>query len=146
MLCPSIRVARGSLRGWCRARSGSAAKGSFEVRVYLGRDLVTGKQRYASRTVRGGKREPQRVMREMITAVGAGKFGRVDTTVGHLLERWFEQTQTELSPDTVTETGSYLDRIVLPGIGHLPLAKLGPAEVDRFYVQLRTNGGPGASS
>jgi len=29
---------------------------SWELRVYLGRDPLTGKKRYATRTVRGGKR------------------------------------------------------------------------------------------
>lgn len=126
------------VQGSVRQRS----KGSYEVRVYLSRDLLTGKQRYATRTVRGGKRDAQRIMREMLTAADTGKLGWVDTTVGHLLERWFEQAQTDFSPNTVTDTRAYLDRTLLPGLGHLPLAKLGAADLDRFYLQLRTNGGP----
>jgi hypothetical protein len=36
-----------------------------ELRVFLGTDPVTGKKRYASRTVRGGKRDAQRVLNEL---------------------------------------------------------------------------------
>ena len=32
---------------------------SWELRVFLGHDPLTGKKRYATRTVRGGKREAQ---------------------------------------------------------------------------------------
>jgi hypothetical protein len=39
---------------------------SWELRVYLGADPVSGKQRYATKTVRAGKREAQRVLNEMI--------------------------------------------------------------------------------
>ena len=33
---------------------------SWELRVYLGRDAVSGKKRWATRTVRAGNREAQR--------------------------------------------------------------------------------------
>ena len=58
--------------------------GSWELRVYLGRDPATGTKRYATQTVRGGKREAQRALSEMVTdaqrachcgtAVGADGF------------------------------------------------------------------------
>lgn len=48
------------MKGSMRQR-GSA----WELRVYLGTDPVTGKQRYATKTVRAGKREPQRLLNEM---------------------------------------------------------------------------------
>ena len=38
---------------------------AWELRVYLGGDPVSGKQRYAMKTVRAGKREVQRLLHEM---------------------------------------------------------------------------------
>jgi hypothetical protein len=35
------------------------------IQVYLGADPVSGEQRYATKTVRAGKREAQRVLNEM---------------------------------------------------------------------------------
>ncbi len=39
----------------------------WELGVYLGTDPVTGKQRYTARTIRGGKRDAQRVLTAMVT-------------------------------------------------------------------------------
>ena len=50
------------MKGFMRQRSDA-----WELRVYLGTDPVTRKQRYATRTVRGGKRVAQRALAEMVT-------------------------------------------------------------------------------
>jgi integrase len=39
---------------------------SWELRVYLGRDPVSGKKRYATRSVRGSKQGADRVLRDMV--------------------------------------------------------------------------------
>lgn len=41
-------------------------------RVYLGTDPVTGKQRYATRTIRGDKRDAQRVLTAMVAEAEQG--------------------------------------------------------------------------
>jgi integrase len=55
------------MKGFIRQRGDA-----WELRVYLGADPVTGKQRYSTRTVRAGKREAQRVLNEMITEAERG--------------------------------------------------------------------------
>jgi integrase len=55
------------MKGFMRQRGAS-----WELRVYVGRDPVTGKQRYATRTVRGGKRAAQRVLTEMVSDAERG--------------------------------------------------------------------------
>jgi hypothetical protein len=76
----------------------------MELRVYLGVDPVSGKQRYASRTVRAGKREAQRVLNERITEAERGLAVRRSASVGELLEAWFELASGDFSPSTVKET------------------------------------------
>jgi integrase len=56
----------------------------WQLRVYLGRDPVTGKQRYASRTVRGGKRVAQRLLAEMVTDAERGLSVRTNATAGRV--------------------------------------------------------------
>ncbi len=51
------------MKGFMRQRGES-----WELRVFLGYDPVSGKQRYATRSVRGGKREAQRVLRYSVLA------------------------------------------------------------------------------
>jgi hypothetical protein len=48
------------VQGNIRQRGAAA----WELRVFVGRDPVTGRRRYATKTVRGGKREAQR---ELVT-------------------------------------------------------------------------------
>jgi hypothetical protein len=50
------------MKGFIRRRGDA-----WELRVFLGTDPVTNKMRYASRTVRTGRREAQRVLNEMVS-------------------------------------------------------------------------------
>ncbi|MGK2883681.1 MAG: hypothetical protein ACSLE8_02745 [Rhodococcus sp. (in: high G+C Gram-positive bacteria)] len=60
---------------------------AWELRVYLGADPVSGKQRSATKSVRGvGKREAQRLLNEMVVSAERGLEARTTTTVGDLLE------------------------------------------------------------
>ena len=111
--------------------------------VYLGQDAITGKKRYTTRTVRGSRREAERVLSRMVADADHGGFARTSATVGDLLERWFAQAREDYSPKTVLETRSYLDRDLLPVLGQVPLSKLQPEDLDRFYRGLRAHGSRG---
>lgn len=102
---------------------------------------MTGKKRYSTRTVRGGKREAQRTLAAMVTDAERGLTPRSSATVGDLLEARFTQATQDFSPTTVKETRGFIDRSLLPGLGERPLAKLRPAELDAFYARLREAGG-----
>ena len=67
--------------------------GSWEIRVYAGRDETTGKHRYISRTVRGGKREAETALANLVAEAGSGTLTHTTATVGELLERWFEHAR-----------------------------------------------------
>ena len=109
----------------------------------MGTDPVTNKKRYASRTVRAGKREAQRVLNEIVTEAEQGLSVRTSATVGELLERWFEFAARDFSPKTVKETRGFIDRNLLPTLGPVPLSKLRASDLDRFYRKLQTSGGVG---
>ena len=81
------------MKGFMRQRGDA-----WELRVYLGHDPVTGKQRYASRTVRGGKREAQRTLAEMVTEAERGLSVRTNATAGELIEAWFEHAAVTSRP------------------------------------------------
>lgn len=55
------------MRGFIRRRGQS-----WELRVYLGRDPVSGRERYATRSMRGSRRDAERLLREMVAAAEAG--------------------------------------------------------------------------
>lgn len=123
---------RGSLR-----RKGP----SWELRVYLGRDPVSGRKRYATRNVRGPRRQAERVLREMVTAAEAGTTHRAGATFGELCETWLAHARSHLAPNTVTETRRILDRFLLPALGEVPVAALRPEHLDELYARLLREGG-----
>ena len=124
------------MKGFIRRRGDA-----WELRVYLGTDPVTNKQRYASRTVRTGKREAQRALNEMISEAERGLSVRTSASVGDLLEKWFEFAAPDFSPKTVKETRGFIDRNLLPALGPVPLSKLKASDLDRFYRKLSVDGG-----
>jgi integrase len=128
------------VKGFMRQR-GSA----WELRVFVGTDAVTGKKRYTTQTVRGGKREAQRALAQMVTDAELGLSARTSATVAELIERWFEFARSEFSPKTVKETRGMIDRYVTPSLGSVTLSKLRAHDLDRFYRDLQAKGGAGGS-
>src|SRR5829696_2779639 len=114
---------------------------SWELRVYAGTDAVTGRRRYATKTVRGGKRDAQRALAEFAVDVQRGRVARTTATVGELLEEWFEQATRDFSPKTTLETRGILDRYLLPDLGQVRLNRLRASDLDRYYNRLIRSGG-----
>lgn len=124
------------MKGSIRQR-GSA----WELRVYLGADPVSGKPRYVTRTVRGGKREAQKTLNELVVAAQRGTLARTRTTVGELLDAWLDLARADFSPKTVRETSGMIERYLRPALGDVPLDKLTAATLDRYYRSLLASGG-----
>lgn len=107
----------------------------------LGADPVNGKQRYATKTVRAGKREGQRSLNEMIVEAERGLATRTTATVGELLDRWLELAREDFSPKTTREVIGYIERNLRPALGDVRLSKLTTASLDRYYRSLLVDGG-----
>lgn len=122
----------GAVRGHVRQRGDA-----WELRVYRGRDPLTGRHQYRTKTVRGvGKREAERLLAAMVVEDEAPVSG----TFGDLAERWYELRSPDWSPKTAKETRWMLDHYLAP-LMPTPLTKLGPAKLDTFYAALRARGG-----
>ena len=117
------------MQGFIRPRGAS-----WELRVYLGTDPVTGRQRYANRSVRGPRHRAERVLKEMIAAAQAGATHQAGATFGELAETWLRHARAHLAPNTVVETRRILDRHLLPFLGGVPLAALRPEHLDDLYA------------
>ena len=60
--------------------------GSWELRVFVGVDPATGRRRYRSRTVRGGRADADRELAAMVAAVRAERDIGSDSSMSTLLE------------------------------------------------------------
>jgi integrase len=108
--------------------------------VFVGRDEA-GKKRYLERTVRGTKREAQRVMARLVTEVDEGRHvAAAASRFGDVLGRWLEVKATVVEPSTLANYRWLATTYVLPRLGSLPLDKIRALDLDTFYAQLRTNG------
>jgi len=119
------------MRGSIRQRK----NGSWELRVSVGRDALTGKYLYVSRTATGGKRDAQRALGQLIVELGETR-GVVASriTVTELVEKHLERF--EGSPSTLRGYQQVLDAYIRPTIGNLPITEVGPAILDEFYERL----------
>jgi len=114
---------------------------TWELKVYLGRDAVSGRKRWAYRTFKGAKREAQLALAAFVVDADQDGLARTGATVGELLEEWFTHAAPSFPPKTVVETRGVLDRNLMPFLATIPLTKLGAADLDRFYRRLCDKGG-----
>lgn len=126
------------MKGSIRQRS----EGTWELRVFVGRDPVGGKRRYLTKTVRGGKRDAQRALAALV-ASSPGTAATASMTVGEVLERWFDHAHPNLSPSTANVSRTIIDHYLVPHLGELPLSKLTSARIDTVYRALSEHGGRG---
>lgn len=114
--------------------------GSFEVRVHVARDSVTGRSKQVSRTVRGIR--AARSMRAKLEAeVGRGEHGGTVSTFGFLLDAWQEhRRKLRRSPTTLVEDQRKIDKDIRPALGAVRLDKLSTRHLDNFYGDMRERG------
>jgi hypothetical protein len=83
-----------------------AARGgdSWELRVYLGRHPETGKERWATRTVHGSRRNAGHQLQALVEEAHAARIHA--GTMAELFERWFAAAAPGWSASTIRETRS----------------------------------------
>ena len=114
---------------------------SWRIRVFVGRDEA-GKKRYLERTVRGTKREAQRVMARLVTEVDEGRHvAAASSRFGEVLDRWLEVKASVVEPTTLANYRWIAATYVVPRLGAVPLDKIRALDLDSFYAGLRKSGG-----
>ena len=124
-------MGRGSIR--------QRGQDSWQLRVYLGTDLETGRQRWASRTLHGSRRFAQSQLRELAEEAGYAHLRA--GTLADLLDRWFDAASPGWALTTVSQTRSVIDCYLKPYLGQLAVAKLTTEDIDDFYGHLLRAGG-----
>jgi integrase len=124
------------VRGHIRERG----RGTWELRVFLGRDPITRRDRYKTRTFKGLKKDAEKELRNLLSTVEAGVVS--EGTFGELLERWYlvAATSRDWSPKTVAEHRRIIDKMLGP-LSDLALHKVRTPLIDTFYAGFRTHGG-----
>lgn len=124
-------------KGTIRQRSA----GSWELKYDLGTDPLTGRRRTKYETVRGSKRDAQRVLRDRINAAEDGTLGDAGKmTVGEWLAEWLAQAKHSTSAKTHERYTEIVQGHLIPGLGAIALAKLSPAAIQSYYAKALESG------
>lgn len=111
----------------------------WRVRVYYGKDPITGKERSVSRTVNGTKAEARAVRDQIRNERDSGlKFESKDMTFGTFAKIW--QTAREESgelADRTLEEGKRITNLLSKYIGELKLIDITPETVESLLATLR---------
>lgn len=116
---------------------------TWQLRVHVGTDPISGRKRYVAKTFHGPKRQAQRALADLVSETGSF-VPRKDreSSFARLLEEWLEHAAPSLSPKTAVVDGGYVRTTIIPVLGKVPVAKLTPVDLDRFYRHLLEVGGP----
>lgn len=134
------------MRGSLRERR----PGHWQLRVYAGPDLFSGKKQWITETVTGGKREAQRRLAQLVAEVDAGKSAPTDATLDVLVARFLEHGKTVRGWSPTTSDGYLLKlRHVCEVFGKHKLGAIRPDQLDAYYerriaqLSLRGSRNPG---
>ncbi|MGH9044912.1 MAG: hypothetical protein ACRDVP_08805 [Acidimicrobiales bacterium] len=102
------------------------------LRAYAGIDPISNRQKYLTKTFRGGRREAEEALARFVTEVSGGGHAAQDAAVGDLIRQWLGLATPELSPTTAGGYEWIIKTYITPTLDKVPLAQL-----DRFYAKLR---------
>ena len=125
------------MNGSIRQRS----KGTWQLRYDAPPDGA-GKRRFVSETVKGNKREAERVLRERLAAIENGGYvPRDNETVVEFMHRWME-TYAATNTTVRTQQGyrAYITRYIRPSIGPVSLQSLSARHIQGMYANLLARG------
>lgn len=124
------------MRGSMRERR----PGYWQLRVFEGTDPLTGKKRYRTRYVRGGKRAASKELTRLVAEVDGGGVAPAAKTVAALLEEWLAHIEhLGRSPSTLYNYRRLVEQLP-EGFKAQSLSKVTPKLVGDLYRHLGTVG------
>ena len=124
-------------KGHIRARG----PGAWELKYDAGINPATGLRITKFKTVRGVKRDAQRELRAILTAVEGGSYadpGKM--TVGGWLIQWLDEAQHSVARKTLQRYREIVELHLTPALGSIPLGKLHPAQIQAYYATALSSG------
>lgn len=125
------------MRGNIRQRS----RGSFELHYDISAD-GTGKRRQKTETVKGTRKDAERILRERLTAIENGGYvTKHKETVADFMQRWME-TYVATNTTLRTQHGykSYIQRYLIPAIGGVTIQGLTARQIQGIYAGMLERG------
>ncbi len=111
------------------------SKGTYSIKISLGKDPTTGKYKSQWFTVKGSKRDTEKRLSEILHQLDTGTFMKPGkTTVAEYLQRWLvDYGKPNLSPRSYERYESIVRVHLLPSLGNISLVQLRPEYIQRHY-------------
>jgi integrase len=124
-----------------RRRTGSVRQrgDALQVRLFAGRDPVTGRDRYLTATIKGTDKAAHKKandkLAEFRTQVVKQRSAETKVSFGYAIDEWLRTADIETS----TRDGyiGYIERVIRPNLGDIPVNKLGARDLESLYAELR---------
>ncbi len=110
---------------------------NYSIVYDIGRDPVTGKRKQKWETVKGTKKDADRVLRERLRSIDMGTYVKpTKITVGEYLKQWIENYQSNLAPRSFDRYSGIIRRQLIPdpSIGGKLLTQLRPENIQKHYT------------
>lgn len=87
------------------------------------------------------KKEAEKACAEKITEIERGTYTEpIYTTVGDYLRDWLKTQSVSLSPCTYNGYKVNIEKHIIPHLGKIPLQKLQPMQIQKFYIDIFNTG------
>jgi integrase len=114
-------------------RERPVGSGHWQMRAFRGPDPVSGKPRQVTKMFIGTEAKAKVALGTFVSDVGKGKYTGTTATVGQLLDRWLEVSESSQRPRTVYENRRKIEARIRPTLGDIKLSKLGAEQLDQAY-------------
>lgn len=114
---------------------------TWTVRVFLGRD-TNGKRKFNNKTVKGSKKDAQKVLNSMLRDADLGLLGNSQKqTLNEYLDVWLETiAKPRLQHRTFKDYGDLLRRYVRASLGNIKLSDLKAVHIQKLYGEMLERG------
>src|SRR5215467_1629185 len=114
-------------------------KNRWLVRIFLGRDPVTGKTQYHNKTIHGIKKDAQQYARDFQVKVDKGEYiAPSAVTLDEYLGQWLKHKQGKIATNTLEHYTENLNRYIRPYLGGFRVSELRPLDIQNIYNDLAT--------
>ena len=114
--------------------------GVWKLRVSAGKNPLTGKYEYLSRTVECGPRKADVELAKLVAGISNKKEEPARVTFAQLLDRWLRLKEDTLSAKSNYNNRWLSDKYLYKALGNIKISKLSAAHLDGFYSSLKDSG------
>jgi integrase len=112
----------------------------WRLRVYLGIDPVTGKERYQTKVVHEPKRQAEKILNQMVQEANLILSTTSKVTLDRLLGEWLRFCETKgLTPKTLHNYRWHANHRIIPALGSIPIDELTAKQIDDYYASLASD-------